>query len=293
MLIVSMGAGLGNQMYEYAFYEYLKYRYPNQEIKVDSRYAFPIAHNGIEVFDIFSLKAPMATKEEVLSLARKYMLNGEGFEKKSIVDKVMRKLKLYPSTMFVQRDFTEYYKAIEELDDGRSYYLYGPFANYYYFKDIEDNIKELFSFPEITEQHNKRYEKAIVSSNSVSIHVRKGDYVKEKIQLTPIEFYKKAVEIILDKAGEAMFFIFTDDNKYARSLFPDEEHYIVVEGNRGKLSYRDMQLMSLCKHNITCNSTFSFWGAYLNNNNKKIVVAPNLPVTRCKNAFVCDDWVIV
>ena len=87
------------------------------------------------------------------------------------------------------------------------------------------------------------------------------------------------------------FFVFTDDIEYAEKLFYDTSKFIIVKGNSGRNSYRDMQLMSLCRHNITANSTFSFWGAYLNRNNDKIVVAPDIPFSGTKNPFICDDWI--
>lgn len=293
MIIVSMGCGLGNQMFEYAFITKLGILYPEQIIKADTKYAFPYAHNGIELFDIFNLSAEIASKEEVLRLAGKHRLHGEGFEKKTIIDKVLKKIRVHPSSMLIQKDFTEYYEKFEHLDPGRSYYFYGPFANYRYFKDIQNNIRELYHFPEITDDSNLEYAKQIQNSNSVSLHIRGGDYIQEGVQPVPLEFYRKAIETLEERIGQAEYFVFSDDHEYAKSLFPDVKRYVFVEGNTGSASYRDMQLMSMCRHNITANSTFSFWGAFLNGNEDKIVIAPDIPFKHMKNAFVCDDWVVI
>lgn len=293
MIIVSMGAGLGNQMYEYAFYLHLKELYPNIEIKVDTKYAFPVAHNGIEIFDIFNLKAYEATIYEVRQLTKGYCLNGEGFNANRFIQKIRRKLNLLPKTMRVQRDFTEFYPTFLNFNSYEDIYFLGPFANYYYFKDIEKKVKETYKFPEINDARNTDYKRRIENSNSISIHIRKGDYEQEGIQLTSREFYGQAVREIERQVENAKFFIFTDDKTYARELFPDKDKFVIVEGNSGKNSFRDMQLMSLCKHNITANSTFSFWGAFLNSNPNKIVISPNLPFTGGKYPFVCDEWILI
>ena len=129
----------------------------------------------------------------------------------------------------------------------------------------------------------------------MSIHVRRGDYLEWGIDLVPDVFYRNAMKFIQEKKrnAELHFFVFTDDAEYVRENYYDIKNLYVVEGNTGKESYRDMQLMSLCKHNIIANSTFSFWGAYLNRNMSKIVIAPNLPYTGCKIPFACDDWVVM
>ena len=86
---------------------------------------------------------------------------------------------------------------------------------------------------------------------------------------------------------------FSDDIDYVRNNFGWVENLYIVSGNIGGNSYRDMQLMSLCAHNINANSTFSFWGAYLNRNPNKIVIAPRRPVNRCKYPFACEGWIMM
>ncbi|WP_027405947.1 alpha-1,2-fucosyltransferase [Anaerovibrio sp. RM50] len=297
MLVVSMGCGLGNQMFEYAFYKHLCKKYTSEIIKLDIRHAFPFAHNGIELFDIFDLSGEVASKQEVLFLTSGYGLHGVGFEYKTIFhrigEKVRKLFSLTPQTMKIQDDYTEYYNEFFNVMPGKSVYYLGVFANYHYFKEIQYDIKNIYKFPTIDDLKNKRYAEKMENCNSVSIHVRRGDYVSEGVKLTPLSFYRKAILKIEEKVKNAHFFVFADDVEYARSLFPDNDHYTFVEGNNGKNSFRDMQLMSLCKHNITANSTFSFWGAFLNSNPSKIVIAPNLPYTGAKYPFVCDDWVLI
>lgn len=293
MIIVSIGAGLGNQMFEYAFYVHLKKIYLNQEIKLDIKYAFPIAHNGIEIFDIFGLNAPEASFDEVMKLTKGYRLSGEGFNGMGVLNRLKKNLRIKPSTMVIQKDFTEYYPEFFLINNNESIYFFGPFANYHYFRDIEEEIKDIYFFPRIEDENNKKYKEQIKNCNSVSIHVRIGDYVKEGIQLTSKKFYNQAIREIEERESNVKFFVFTDDIVYAKKNFADKKKFVIIEGNMGKNCFRDMQLMSLCKHNITANSTFSFWGAFLNRNNRKIVISPNLPYTGGKCPFVCDDWILL
>lgn len=289
MYIVSMGGGLGNQMFEYAFYKHLKTLYPKIEIKVDKNYAFPLAHNGIEVFNIFGLDAPEASINEVKKLVKYFPIYFNNTLTNRIITKVLRKINKLPKTFVIQKDFTAFYDDFLKLSNSESKYFYGPFANYRYFEGIKDDIKRLYKFPDINDEKNKRYESQIRETNSVSIHIRRGDYIREGIQLVSDEFYIKAINYIKEKVKETKFFVFTDDKDYCKDLF-NKDDFIIVEGNTGSNSYKDMQLMSLCKHNIIANSTFSFWGAFLNANPEKIVIAPNLVFTGCSCKFTCPEW---
>ncbi len=292
MLIVSFGAGLGNQMFEYAFYQQLKSLHPDKEIKIDSKYAFPLAHNGIEVLRIFDLNVDFASLEDVISLTHGFFLAGEGFNGNHLMKRVLKKLGLYPRTMKIQKDFSAFYPEFLDKDIGDDFYFLGVFANYHYFKDDSKKIKSIFTFPEIKDKTNSDYLEQIQGCNSVSIHIRRGDYISLGIQTASNRFYEEAIDYIDSKVDNAKFFIFTDDKNYARSQFTSER-FVIVEGNSGENSFRDMQLMSLCRHNIIANSTFSFWGAYLNANEDKIVVAPDLPFTGTSYPFVCDDWKLI
>ena len=293
MIIISIGAGLGNQMFEYAFYRQLIRRYPDTEIKVDTRYAFPMAHNGIEIFKIFNLKADTASLSEVKRLVGYYPFAGDGYKVNWFVSRIIRRFCLYPKSLLIQKDFSEFYNAFFELNVSKDYYIYGPFANYRYFKDVEKEIQQLYIFPEIDDERNTIYEQQIKESESVSVHIRRGDYVTNGFQLPPPAYYDAAMKKIIDLTDNPRFFIFTDDVCYCEKVFPDNKRYVIVKGNTGTLSYRDMQLMSLCRHNIIANSTFSFWGAFLNRNQNRIIIAPNLPFSGCKVPFACDDWFLI
>ena len=117
------------------------------------------------------------------------------------------------------------------------------------------------------------------NSNSVGIHIRRGDYISnqaafENHGICSLTYYKTAIGIINSKINNPMYFIFSDDTEWVRNTDFGIKNFEIIDWNIEKKSYIDMQLMSYCKHNIIANSTFSWWGAWLNNYSQKIVIAP-------------------
>lgn len=294
MIIISIGGGLGNQMFEYALYYKLKKLYPDQVIKLDIHYAFPIAHNGFEVEKIFSLQSEKASKEEVERLIDRLLVGEHESRICSLIREIRQRIGIKKKSYLLQRDYSAYYPEFFYLDKNQSYYLYGPFCNSLYFHDMKQEIQQLFTFPPLDEK-NKKWKDIINRNTCVSIHIRRGDYVPLNMGLCTEEYYKNAVSYIREKLkGQKLVFLaFTDDVDYVKEKFDWLENLYIVEGNSGTDSFRDMQLMSLCDHNINANSTFSFWGAYLNRNPEKIVVAPKEPVHLCKCPFTSDGWIML
>ena len=293
MIIISVGGGLGNQMFEYAFYCMFKYLYPDVEVKLDIMHTIGDNHNGYELERIFGVKAEECTKEELRKLSDIYPVDEPHYKYHHFWERIRFRLIGHKSSCIVQQDFTVYEDSFFHLDMSKSYYLYGVFANYQYLSDIDDMIRMIFQFPQIKDASNQYWEKEIGNSESVGIHIRHGDYVAWGVELVPEKFYRKAIDYIRDCVPnkELKYFVFTDDPIYAKETYGDIAGLQVIEGNSGRDSYIDMQLMSLCKHNIIANSTFGFWSAYLNQNISKIVVVPDMPYTGCKNPFACAEWI--
>lgn len=293
MVIISIGGGLGNQMFQYAFCCMVKHVYPDVEIKLDIMHTLSDDHNGYELKRVFGIEEEECTLEELRQVSDVYPVNGPHYKFYHFMERIRNRLLGHRKSCIAQRDFTVYEDRFFHLDMSQSYYFYGVFANFQFFDKIKDKIRMIYQFPQITDESNIRWEKEISNSESVGIHIRHGDYVAWGIELVPEKFYRKAIayirEHILDR--ELKYFVFTDDPVYAKETYSDMDNLYVVEGNIGKNSYIDMQLMSLCKHNITANSTFSFWGAYLNSNPCKIVVAPDMPCTGWRKPFACEEWV--
>ena len=131
------------------------------------------------------------------------------------------------------------------------------------------------------------------TTESVSIHVRRGDYLNEPLLngICDEQYYVAAIEEIKAMVDNPVFFIFSNDILWCKTHF-NQINAVFVENNTGKNSYRDMQLMSLCKHHIIANSSFSWWGAWLGKYKDSMICAP----TKWMNAkvssdVVCADWI--
>ena len=179
MFIVRIDGGLGNQMSQYAFMTKLKLKYPNTEIKVDySAYKNQKIHNGFElmrVFNILESDLPQASSFEILRTKAK-LLGGKVIYQK------------YESGY--AEDFSLY-----QLPDNRNYYFHGAWHSNDY-TDLLDDLRVAFSFKNKLSLENQELQDAIVNSNSVSIHVRRGDYIKEGLAIISKDYYKNAVNVI-------------------------------------------------------------------------------------------------
>jgi hypothetical protein len=118
-------------------------------------------------------------------------------------------------------------------------------------------------------------QRRIINSNSVSLHIRRGDYLDNPIFANlSVEYYEKSVDFIKKKYNDAAFFVFSDDLSWAKNNLKLNVSTYYVDVNDAKTDYMDLMLMASCKHNVIANSTFSWWGAWLNNNPDKIIIAP-------------------
>ena len=154
--------------------------------------------------------------------------------------------------------------------------IYGYFQSYKYFDHKRKEILDLFDpTDKIIEYINKKYQMDELD-NTVSVHIRRGDYVNIKLHIKyGLEYIEKALDVIKKKLNteKIIIFIFSDDIEWCKKniLLKSIEKIIYVENEK---TYIDLYLMSMCRHNIIGNSTFSWWGAYLNKNNDKLVVSP-------------------
>ena len=160
-----------------------------------------------------------------------------------------------------------------------TWYIEWYFQTEKYFKKYENIIREEFSFLRPPSILNKRMIEKINDCNSISIHIRRWDYISNtttnRIHWTcDLTYYKKAIDYIKDNINEPVYFFFSDDiDRVKKNLQIDGEKYY-VDFNNADRNYEDLRLMSICKHNIIANSSFSWWWAWLNRNKNKIVIAP-------------------
>lgn len=272
-----MACGLANRMFQYAFYLSLKEK--GCDVKVDFYKSATLAHENVLWNDIF----PNA-KIDQASTFKVFMLGGGA----NIISRLRRKY--MPSSTKVITMSTAFDIDLRIDDDRKDKYVIGVFQNAAVVESAGQRIQECFSFRPFTDERNIGLEKEMQECESVAIHVRKGDDYRQRIwyqNTCPVEYYRSAVAEMKRKLKEPRFYVFTDNADWVKEHFADFE-YKLVEGNpvSGWGSHFDMQLMSRCKHNIISNSTYSWWGAYLNTNSNKIVICPNVWF----NPDSCDEY---
>lgn len=203
-------------------------------------------------------------------------------------------------------------KIIKETEDSiynekfynlKNYNFYdGYFQTYKYFDDYRNDILKAFELKTPLNEENEKMLKKIKSSNSVSLHVRRTDYLyKEELKIRGVcdlDYYGKAIKYIEKNIKAPHFFVFSDDITWCLEHLKFQSKYTFVDINDAQSGYFDMFLMKNCKHNIIANSSFSWWGAWLNEHNNKIVIAPKIWMIRWneteENAgrdLIPSDWI--
>lgn len=277
MIIIQVAGGLGNQLQQYALYQ--KYLKLGIEARLDvswflehslqrqklSNQGDAVTQRTLELDYFDGLSYEVCTPKE-----REAMLGGRG-----LPGKIRRKL--FPWTVHHFSESRPYHPEIFGFDH---MYLSGYFACEKYYVDILRELRENIQFPESRNPLNRQIADEMKSCSSVSVHIRRGDYLNPENQklfgnICTESYYQAAMQLLRRKVPDAKFYLFSDDVEYLKEKFTGEE-YTIVDVNRGADSLYDMWLMSHCKHNICANSTFSFWGARLNGNKDKIMVRPTI-----------------
>jgi hypothetical protein len=182
------------------------------------------------------------------------------------------------------------------LKAGDNVILEGFFSSYKYFEAIRSQLLQDFRPKEALDLTNEASLQLIQNSNSVSLHIRRGDYANTDFHgILPVDYYKKAIQLLAEKTGALNLFIFSDEPGWVRQNmdfdFPGE----VIDFNGDEKNWLDLEMMKQCKHNIIANSSFSWWGAWLNENPGKIVVAPKKWYSQGEptNAFLPPGWFLL
>ncbi len=193
-------------------------------------------------------------------------------------------------------------RAVLEFRDAKNdpsfQYLDGYFQDENIFKEHRDLILKVFKFKNELTPKNKVLADQIKSINSVSVHIRRGDYLVACYNdILSNYYYNHAMDYIASKVENPHFYIFSDDIEWVKKNLRIKYPHTFVDNNREKESAdQDMHLMSLCKHNIIANSTFSWWGAWLNQNPEKIVLVPRVWLTgtnakKDTKNVIPEDWI--
>lgn len=295
MFIVSMSGGLASQMDQYSFMLTLKKLYPNVDIKMDVFHISKVMHNGYELNDVFGIPEDDADIDLIRKLSKIPLV---GSSLKDILfckfkNRICRYLGLETKGWIAKPDPSEFYKDYYELNEKEDYLFFGNFSNPKYKDGIEEEIRKAFTFKNPLDEKNLVVANKIKNENSVSVHVRHGDYISKKYNfpVVGLKYYHDAIEYIKLHVENPVFYFFSDDIKYVEREFHFIKNKVIVHWNRGKDSYKDMQLMTYCKHNIIANSGFSFWGAWLNSSENKIVINPDQHVKWVKYPITYYGWI--
>lgn len=271
MIISFINGGLGNQMFQYALGRSLSLKL-NEPFKMYflTEMIGPVPRRYELHF--FNIDIPIATKEETDKLKEPFAGTLFGRIHRSIE----WRLPYYKRRMVDEKHY-QFDPNIFKVS--KNCFLNGYWQSEKYFADIKEQIRKDFTFKEPLKGKNLELAEKMGRLESVSLHVRRGDYVFAKATnelsgLATPEYYQKAISHIRAHVKKPVFFIFSDEIDWCREhmRFEEETHYI--DHNTGMESYRDMQLMSLCRHNIIANSSFSWWGAWLNNHPQRVIIAP-------------------
>ena len=262
LVVIQLSGGMGNQMYQYALYLQLKALGKN--VKIDDKTEYEGRNARPIRLDVFGAKYVTPTKTEMLCLTDSYL---------DLFSKIRRKLTGRKTAEYreVSPVFDE---AVLKMDRA---YLTGCWQSEKYFAQIKEEVRKAFTFQEIElSEKMKNYEKQMQETHSVSLHIRRGDYLEVSDVYGGIctsEYYKKAMKQMEEWYPDCHFFVFTNDVGWVKENYK-QENLTIVEGNDEDAGYIDMYLMTKCKHYILANSSFSWWGCYLNPSESKKVIAP-------------------
>lgn len=270
MDVVIIFNGLGNQMSQYAFY--LQKRSVSK-----STYFIPFCldHNGLELDKVFRINCKEALVQKMLYILFRILLT----DKVRIISKPVKRLLNYLNCRIVKENFNYNFNCDFTTPSKGITFYYGGWHTEKYFLESKKTIVDSFEFAKVNGQENEELIDIINQTNSVSLHVRRGDFLNaDNINLfgdvCTKAYFEKAIKIIESKVTNPYFFVFSNDLEWVKDNL-EINNVTYVACNSGKNSWKDMCLMTLCKHNIIANSTFSWWGAWLNQNSNKIVVSPS------------------
>ena len=300
MKIIKVIGGLGNQMFQYSFYLFLKSK--GEEVKLDiSEFERYDHHNGFELNNIFNVlkHVNLATSSEINTYKDRFPV----LKIRKIVGKVFANNPniFIKRTHWIEPKYSHFYKDIEKKNQ---IYLEGYWQNENYLIHQDQTISKIFQW-KLVDGKNLALGQKMAQEESVAIHVRRLDTPHNFKQflftlrlrfvwrLASKKYYNSSIEYINSKVIQPQYYIFADNISWVKKHIPLTKNITIIDWNRGNNSNQDMYLMTKCKHNIISMSSFSWWGAWLNNNPNKIVIAPTkwAPRFSTKDEIIPEEWI--
>lgn len=268
MIVIKIQGGLGNQLFQYSFGRLLEVKYKKIVAYDISFYTTSNKYTPRKfLLDKFNTKMRVATEYDVCCVKYPYGVLSKLLTlfKKMVNKYIFKKYKV------VYDD-----KLLPYLEKNDNLYLEGFWQSYLYCFPVMDQLcKELVLRDKKDDELGEYFQK-ISASDSVAVHIRRGDYLScgKDLQVLDKDYYKRAVKFLETKVDKPNYFIFSDDISWVKDEMADLFNGAVyITGNFLK-DYEELMLMASCKHDIIANSSFSWWGAVLNNAKDKIVISP-------------------
>jgi hypothetical protein len=274
MIVSELISGLGNQMFQYAAARALSLE-KNTELKLDRTwFDLEIEKQTPRSYglDPFLLKPSFISEKERTFFLKPY--SG------GILNRVLLKWNAM-QPYYKQRVYREpHFHFDSHFYDAKSNtYLIGYWQSEKYFTKYAQQIRADFGFKSLPGGQNENWRQLIQSSHAISLHVRRSDMVNNPDVVKThgscdLDYYTAAAEKIAEGVDNPIFFVFSDEPDWCKAHLKLEHQTHYIDNNIGEAAYCDMQLMSLCRHHVLANSSFSWWGAWLNPRDDKKVIAP-------------------
>lgn len=288
--IIFFQGGLGNQMFQYAFFLVRKKMNLNVDYDI-SLLKHQNQHNGYELERIFDKES----RSNCLNLfCLRVLYYAKCHSNLACFKLLIRVANWLGMELFID-SIPSIYTNI--FSTHKKNFFLGYWQTEKYFCHIEKEIQATFEFKrELLSPETARFLRRIIETNSVSIHIRRGDYLSEINQglyggICTEMYYAKAITYICNKIDQPSFFVFSNEIDWVKNNV-DIPNPTYIDFNNGADSWQDMFLMSQCKHNIIANSSFSWWGAWLNRNTNKIVITPSRFINLEEDSdIIPDTWI--
>lgn len=271
MIITNVIGGLGNQMFQYACGRALSIRTGQPlRIAVDQFSGYSL-HRGLELKSVFGLEVAQATKAELKQVL--------GWQAASSLRRLIGRPSMawMAGRYWCSEPHFKYWPGINEVQAPA--YLHGYWQSARYFDDVEDQIRKDFCFRTPWDANDRAVVERMRAQPSISLHVRRGDYTHAKNRsvyaLCDVDYYRDAIRAIRQRVPDARIYAFSDDPDWVDAQLRAECGPMEIVSHNVGRSGNDMRLMSQADHHIIANSSFSWWGAWLNPSPHKIVIAPS------------------
>jgi hypothetical protein len=293
MKIVKFKGGLGNQLFQYAFLRYLELCHDAFDVKGDLMYYKLTGKDDVvrkPRIERLKVKINWCTEREIKQVL--------AFNRIGQPTSLVYKAIVFLEKLFNKKYYFEGSRKHTPVEPILKYeYFDGYWQSWRYVEPIASYLRKEISPNFGLSKSTKHYINIVSQQNAVFMGVRRGDYVanlktKRHFGTFDEDYYKRGIQYIKERVNNPVFYLFSDDIKWVKDNmeFGVEVFYREIEQQTSDIE--ELFLMGSCKHAIIVNSTFNWWGAWLIENNNKIVVAPkNWFADRSEIDIIPENWV--